>query len=287
MATTTLSLFPSASFKNGSAGQKGALRYVSRSVKEPDFEMVKMSGNAHGIVIAVEETPAQLSSTSTSNHHRIPDRNGGQAAVPSATLTNPPQVRVADRPNRAPTPAPIVTQVRTPVDQRLRSASPPAVRLVASPTRSRAPSPLQSDESPKSQASSPTLVRKGSGASTRTATHSPMMRSMFPRYDPDMTVASRRHQPHAQAKRTPPVAPGLAHSPSLYSQQSKGARRLTLPVLDIPQTSTGSAPVLQQVSQAPSSSAISTPAQLPQLWRIANGQAVVDAADIYCLELSW
>ena len=287
MATTTLSLFPSASLKNGSAGQKGALRYVSRSVKEPDFEMVKMSGNAHGIVIAVEETPAQLSSTSTSNHHRMPDRICGQAAVPSATLSNPPQVRVADRSNRAPTPAPIVTQVRTPVEQRLRSASSPAVRLAESPTRSRAPSPLQGDESPQSRASSPTLVRKGSGASTRTATHSPMMRSMFPRYDPNMTLAQQRYQPHAQAKRTPPVAPGVAHSPSLYSQQSRRARRLTLPVLDIPQTSSRSAPVLQQVSQAPSSSALSTPAQLPQLWSIANGQAVPDAAETYCLELSW
>ena len=276
MASTALSLSPTASLKNGSAGQKGALWYVSRSLKEPDFEMVKMSGNAHGIVIAVEETPAQLSSTSTPTHHRMPEENFGQAATPSTTLWKPPRVRVA-----------VMTQVRTPVEQRLGSASPPAVRLAESPTGNRAPSPLQSDESPQSRASSPTLVRKGTGASTRTATHSPMMRSMFPRCNINMTLAQRRDQPHAQAKGTPPVAPEDAHSPGLDSQQSRPARTLTLPVLDIPQTSSGSAPILQQVSQAPSSSAISTPAQLPQLWSIANGQAAADAAETYCLQLSW
>ncbi len=291
MATATLSLFPSASLKGDRPSRKGALRYVSRSTKEPDFEMVKMSGNARGIIIAVEETPAPGFSKSVPASTEDLQSTNEQAAVPSITFSSPPQARLANGSisprSHAQTPSPVLTQVCVPIEQRSRPVSPAAVRLPDSPTRCRVPSPLQHEDSPKSSASSHTLVRKGSNASTRTATHSPVMRSMFPRYDPGTSLAQQRYYPQAQGGRVSSNHARGASIPSVYSRQGRQGARLALPVLEIPTQPSGSAPILQQNAYAPSSSALSTPEELLQLWIIANGQATSSAKDTYSIELSW
>jgi len=251
--------------------------------------MVKMSGNARGIIIAVEEAPAPSFSKSMPVSNEALQPTNEQAAVPSITLSSPeaPLVNGSMSPrNRAETPSPVLTQVCAPVEQRSKSVSPTAVRLPDSPSRSRAPSPLQHEGSPKSHASSPTLVRKGSNASTRTATHSPVMRSMFPRYELSTSLAQQRYYPHAQERRVSPN-PRAASIRSICSQQGRQGGRLALPVLEIPSQPSGSAPILQQNVYVPSSSALSTPEELLQLWSIANGQAASEAKDTYSIELSW
>lgn len=290
MATATLSLFPSASLKGDRPSQKGTLRYVNRSAKEPDFEMVKMSDNARGIIIAVEETPAPSFSKSVPVSNGDLQSTNEQVAVPSISLSSPPQACLADGliglHSHAQLPSSVLTQVWVPIEQRSRPVSPAAVRLPDSP-RCRAPSPLQHDGSPKSHASSPTLVRKGSNASTRTATHSPVMRSMFPRFDPGTSLAQQRYYPQAQGGRVSPNGVRGASYASIYSRQGRQGGRLALPVLEIPTQASGSAPILQQNVYVPSSSALSTPEELLQLWNIANGQAISGAKDTYSIELSW
>ena len=276
--------------KSGSSGQKSALRYVSRSIKEPDFEMVKMSDGTHGIVIAVQETPAPKFSTSESTETVTVDQSCKHGAKSSTTLSNPPRAvntQGSSKHARARTPSPVVIQDHIYPESDSDPVSSREVPLSESPTRIRAPSPLQHDGSPKARATSPTLVRKGSNVSTKTATYSPVMRSMFPRYDPNTSLARQRYYPHSQGNEDSPEAPRATYSPSLYSQQGRKARRLTLPVLDIPQSSSGPVPVLQQFSQAPTCSSASTPEQLLDIWGIANGQAASNIAEQHSLELSW
>lgn len=291
MATATLSLFPSAFLKDDRPGQKGALRYVGRSAKEPDFEMVKMSDNAQGIVIAIEETPAPSLSNSTPKVHEETQSTVEQAVVPSIHLSDPPQARLKNGPasprNLARIPSPVPTQVRVPIEHRPRSVSPTAVRLPDSPTRNRAPSPLQYESSPKSHATSPTLIRKGSNASTRTATHSPVMRSMFPRYDPHTSLARQQYYPGALDDRVSPIrSEDVCIAPS-SSQKGRQGSRFALPVLEIPSQPSRSTPVLLQTSASLNTVMLSTPQELLDLWTIANGQAAPDAKNTYSVELSW
>lgn len=253
--------------------------------------MVKMSGNARGIIIAVEETPASSFSKSAPVSNGDLQSKKEQAVVPSIFLSSPSQARLADGSTGAHSdaqiPSPVLTQVCVRVEQELRSIPPTAVHLPDSPSRCRAPSPLQHEGSPKSHTSSTTLVRKGSNASTRTATHSPVMRSMFPRFDPGTSLAQQRYYPQAQGGGISPNHARGASIPSIYSRQGRQGARLALPVLEIPAQPSGSAPILQQNVGVPSSSALSTPEELLQLWSIANGQAMSGAKDSYSIELSW
>lgn len=287
MAAAAISLFPSASVKDGPSGQ----RYVSRSIKEPDFEMVKMSDGAHGIVIAVQETSVSSVSASKPIDYETSNTRSKPSTAPSITLSSPPPARTTDRSARANirarTPSPIVVQERIHIERRSRSASPTNVPVPDSPPCERVPLPLHQDGSPKSHTTSPTLFRKGSNASMRTATYSPIMRSMFPRYDPSMSLAQQRYYPPTPDNGASSNAIRNAYSPSLCSQQERRNIRLALPVLDIPQSNSGPAPILQQASQAPSSFTPSTPEELLIAWNIANGQAVSEAADTCSLELSW
>ena len=254
--------------------------------------MVKMSDSAHGIVIAIEETPAPSLSIAAPEDHGVPDATNGKSFVPTITLSSPPQADVVDGltspGTRARTPSPVVlTQVCVPVEQSSSPVLTTAGGLPKSPSCSQSPSPPQPEGSSKSRASSPTLVRKGSNASTRTATYSPVMRSIFPRYDPNMSLARQQYYPQAQNGGASPAPFGDVYSPSPCSQQGRQGSGLALPVLDIPPPPAGSAPVLQQVMHARRSSALSTPEELLQLWSIANGQAVRDVEDTYSVELSW
>ena len=268
MATATLSLFPTASVKKERSGQKGALRYVSRSAREPEFEMVKMSDNAQGFVVAIQETkippspevePIALSGT---------DSCTGDSVIPSINLSTPPKARTAKEPDtavvRARTRSPILTQERVEIRPRSRSISPAAVKL--------SESPLQAEGLTADDPNSPQLLRKGSNASFKTATYSPVMRSMFPRYDNKLPLGQQRY--HA--------------GPSLCAQQGKQGSRPVLPVLDIPPAPPGVAPILQQtISGGLEASMLSSIEELLDVWNIANGQSVEGSVESFNVELSW
>lgn len=266
MATATLSLFPTTSVKKERAGPKSALRYASRS-KEPDFEMVKMSGNAQGLVVAIEETPVPPSPEVEPITLSGTDSSTGNSVIPSITLSTPPEARIAKESNptalRVRTPSPILTQERVQIGPRSRSISPTTVKLPESP--------LQVEGLSKNGPNSPQLLRKGSNASFKTATHSPVMRSMFPRYDGNVPLGQQRYHPDHP----------------LYAQQGKQGSRPALPVLDIPPAPPGVAPILQQtISGGLAVSTLSSTEELMEAWNIANGQSVESTVESFNVELS-
>lgn len=271
MAAAALSLFPSPSLKNNS-NQKSNLRYGQRSAREPDFEMIKMSDTAHGIVIAIQETPDPRPTIARHGEDKPEQHN-----LPSIVLSGPSTRQGKPSPgttNRPRTPSPPATQVHS----NARSSSP----VYRSP-RSQPPSPLRLEGSPRSRASSPTLIRKGSNASTRTATHSPIMRSMFPRYDPSIPLNRQRYYANSQMGTD---ATGQTYSPSVYSEQKRQTSRPSAPALVIP-TSSGAVPILQQSSNGPAVSIFSTSEQLLHLWDIANGQSQDGVEENFTVELAW
>lgn len=276
MAAATLSLFPSPSLKNKS-GQKSNLRYGQRATREPDFEMIKMSDTAHGIVIAIQETPAPSPTIETLEKDKSPGLSSQQQNPPPIVLSAPSNGQDKQSPvtiTRPRTPSPPPTQVQS----HAKSGSP----VYRSP-RSQPPSPLRQEGSPRSHPSSPTLVRKGSNASTRTATHSPVMRSMFPRYDPSIPLNRQRYYPNSKIGTD---ATGQLYSPSVYSEQNRQSSRPSAPALVIP-TSSGAVPILQQSSNGPAVSTFSASEQLLHLWDIANGQSQDGLEEDFKVELGW
>ncbi|KAL9586862.1 MAG: hypothetical protein Q9212_000606 [Teloschistes hypoglaucus] len=262
MAAITPPMSLASSLPYGS-GQKGLLRYITRPpLGEPQFEMMKPIGDVHEVVIAIEEDSAAVARhlPPPPRVHNSPSEN---SIAPSFRL-QPPTPPLAERPE---TPIP----------------------LTPSPTftsPSRAMSSTSIDSSPRSQTSSPTLVRNGSTAST--GTYSPVMRSMFPRYDPAVPLAQQSYYPRVEIK--PAVAavtsrldnPGSC-SPSLYSQQEP-------PLLENESNFCKTGLRLQNLREPVQGSialsSISTPAELVDFWAIANGQRNSEAASRFTLELS-
>ena len=280
MATATLSLFPSASLKNKSTF-RGGHRNDQRSAKEPDFEMIKMSDSAQGVVIAIHERPAPDVTRKASEEPTSLSPSTQQQNLPSIVLSTPPKPQVTSQQSPSTTSRP-----RTPLPKTIgaqftsKSGSP-----CNSPSRSRPPSPLQVEASPRSKASSPTLVRKGSNASTTTATHSPVMRSMFPRYNPSVPLDRQQYYPSTNGRVSPDLQEQMS-SPSLYSEPKRPNCRPSAPTLVIP-ASSGSEPILQQAHDGPVAMSLSTPDELLSLWDIANGQGRDGASDAFRIELGW
>ena len=145
--------------------------------------------------------------------------------------------------------------------------------------------PPENGANTQSNRSSPTLMRNGSAASNHYEddTVTPVMRSMFPRFDTAQPVP----QPHLLSQ--PPPAALVrnstgGYSPSLYSQRSPpmemdpwAANRLSS--LMIPRVSS------VRITEEPSPSASNTE-QLLELWNVANGQGSENPED-YVLNLEW
>ena len=191
----------------------------------------------------------------------------------------------------AETTAPMQTNIITPPKARVvgdpRSTSP----FAKTPLESRAASPSQKSNSYRSHTSSPTLVRSSSNGST--ATHSPIMRSMFPRFDPSLPLAQQKYYPNME--RIPKV-PTWTHdtftrpeySPSLYSESGSpglsAKDRLKQKKSGI---TLGEASVSSLASQQLDRPILSTPEELLDLWSIANGQGGPSTVEKYTLGLHW
>ena len=233
-----------------------------------------MSDNAQGIIVAIEETPAPSSPNENPAIRSDIEPLAAQSVVPSTTLSMPPKVRIAKEldtlASGARTPSPVLTQEPVQVRSRSRSISPTAVKPPQSP-HIQGPSPLQFEGLANDHVNSSQLLRKGSNASFKTATHSPVMRSMFPRYDGNVPLGQQQYRPGA----------------SLYSHHGKQSSKPALPILDIPSAPPGAAPILQQTSSGPEASKISSSEELLDMWSIANGQAVKSTVESFSIELIW
>lgn len=246
-------------------GRKGMLRYTTRPpLREPEFEMLKPTGEVHELVIAIEETR-------TETIDPIPP--------PPRARTSPPQDPTAPSFRlQAPTP-PLANRPSSPISLNVSTPS-------ASSPGSRSVLPRSSESSPHSHTSSPTLVRMGSTAST--GTYSPVMRSIFPRYDPTLSLGQQRYYPSVEIGSTVAATStwanndGGTYSPSLYTQpEAPSVGQETAPPSGLGLQDAGR--FSEKLEDMPG---FSTPLELVDFWALANGQASKKAAKEYRLELS-
>lgn len=249
---------------------KGILRYSTRPPKDTEFEMFKLpktSSESRGVVIAIEETvPAEFVRSTPSKAH-VPKVQAYESPPKpvSSLLSDVAHEGSHHKPSTAPNRLPL---------------SP--LRLAVSPSGERSP--------PQSHTSSPTPIRSNSIGSADA--HSPVMRSMFPRYDPKIPLAKQHYYPNREIHRGPADAKLKVSRPSascagIPSQvETLSPRHPTIntrsPTI-IPYGRRGVAVRTSENSDlAP---AISTPDELLDLWSVANGQGSQEAAETYTLNL--
>lgn len=226
--------------------------------------MLKPIGDVHEVVIAIEED-------NINTFHPIPPAPKPRTSSQNSTT---PSIRL-----QAPTP-PQADRPTTPIS--LIASCPSSTSL----PRSHSVSLASMESSPCSHTSSPTLVRKGSTASTGTC--SPVMRSMFPRYDPTLPLAQQRYYPNVEidfamtAANTRVDNPG-SYSPSMCTQpESLADRRETGSPSGLRLQNAGK--LSERIEDLPG---FSTPVELVDFWALANGQMNLKAAKECRLELSW
>ncbi|KAL8728382.1 MAG: hypothetical protein Q9166_005426 [cf. Caloplaca sp. 2 TL-2023] len=268
---TLVETLPVGTLSQHRPGRRGILRYTTRpTLHEPDFEMIKPVGEVHEVVIAIEED------TTTTTPYPIP--RPPKAYISPSEDPTAPSFRL-----QAPTP-PLAERPATPVSLAVSCPSPTSW----SPSQAASPAPAKT--SSRSHTSSPTLVRNGSTGST--GTYSPVMRSMFPRFDPTIPLAQQHYYPTievnpAVAAVTSRVDDIGSYSPSLYSQQEPWSRGADTGALKTGLTrGLGLRNVLKPPESAKDASSFSTPSELVNVWTLANGQETSGAAPEYRLELS-
>lgn len=244
------------SLRKGPPRPQSILRHSNRP-KDFEFEMFKMpksSSNSRGVVIAIEETvPAEfVRSTSSKAYDSTPKP---VASMRSEVAHETSHYKTSNASNRLPAP----------------------LNLLISPARER---------SPRSNTSSPNLVSSNDIGSA--VAHSPVMHSMFPRYDPTIPLAKQHYYPDHEINREPadpkPKLPWPSASSASFLSPSPPKVNTRSPST----LSNGKSGVpVHDSNSSELSPAISTPEELLDLWSVANGQGSQEAAETYTLRLSW
>ncbi|MCJ1462196.1 hypothetical protein MMC07_000796 [Pseudocyphellaria aurata] len=243
---------------------RGILRYSTRPPKDTEFEMFKMpktSSKSRGVVVAIEETgPADFVRSS-----------------PSKPFV--PKVQTSES-----TPRPISSMSSNVAhEENHHKPSTPALRCLSV-------SPAGKKVTPRAPASSPTPVRSNSIGSA--SAPSPVMRSIFPRYDPNLSLAKQHYYPTRDIHRGPtgttlqkPRPFSSAGFPSRVETPSSNPTQIDTRSPGMKPDGQKGVPVpVSEISElAP---ATSTPEELLDLWSVANGQGSQEAADKYTLKLS-
>lgn len=230
--------------------------------------MAKTSNEARAVVIAIKETsPSSLNISAPPKAH-----------LPRLQTSSP-------TPNQDSVERPITVKASN--DQRPMTPPNP---LPPPPPRSRTATPAK-EPSLHSHASSTTLIR-GDG-DTSTSSQSPVMRSMFPRYDPMISLAKQHYYPDVE--NNPRLVAAQLDVPrsssfgtSVHAQQGTASPNFSRPS-SAPQAVHDPVNSLsrrgsEDLRPVPT---LSTPEELLDLWSIANGQASQEATDTYILGLNW
>lgn len=247
----------------GKSAPGGLLRYTTRPPKPQEFEMFgipKQTDGACEVVITVHETSPSPSPPSAPLRAYLP-------RIKTSGLT----------PSQSP--ATIASVVaRTDRSRSTTSSSylpPPPLRSLTASARS--------------QTSSPSHVRSNSAPSVQ----SPVMRSMFPRYNPQVSLAKQHYYPGRESNpRMANVRPSLGGSSSrtmsIYSREESRNSSCSRPSVVISRgLPTPESESLQSCHRSEPEPAISSPEELLDLWSVANGQGSQEAATTYTLRLSW
>lgn len=268
--------FPTmSSLRRKGPARKGSTRYTTKPPSGlPEFEMLSPSRKNNGFIIQITEGRPSISVSTK---------------APSVQ-----QVTIQTEPRQKPQPPPLTIPPKAHIAEDQRPATPPSPHEHCT-KQERAPSPANMPL-PRSNAPTPTPLEDVGVASPKSET--PVMRSMFPRYNPNRPLARQSYYPHLDS--VPGLASAMAvagsssndpNSNNPYRQQM--ARRSS----DLAKSSFDSQrPGIAEVKESPlrnvenseQQAAFSTPEELTEVWNIANGQAASEeAADTYSLELSW
>lgn len=245
---------------------RSPLRYITRQPKAQEFEMFGMpkpTGDACKVVITVHETPAS-----------------------STVLPTPPRAHLPKLKTSGLTPSqrPAVISNEVTRMDRARSTTPPSHLP---------PPPLPSLAAPAARLpmSSPSHARSNSAPSMDG--QSPVMRSMFPRYNPRVALAKQHYYPSRESNsRIAEIRPGLggslSWSTSRYSTDENRGSKLSRPSARASTAAQSSdTDPLQSSHHSDPVPTLSTPEELLDLWSMANGQGGPEAATTYTLRLSW
>ena len=260
-SASSFSLFPSASVRKEPSKTKRSMPSLRIPNKEPDFEMVGMGDEDRPRPPLPEDGVIEESAEQSRQ-------------VPQIQVTKPPILYIPKHPSRLSTPP------ETSDDRQQLQASSPEPQLPLSPPQSRPGTPAATIETYNPAA--PALGRNGSIRSNVTATHSPVMRSMFPRYDPSVTLNQQQYFPTIGRSRSVEPLSGMQNvnlcsppriAPSrLYQGRAVKAQQVSL--LDVR-------------ADCPHNDSLSTPEELLDLWSISNGQGSQEADATFSLDLSW
>ncbi|KAL9077412.1 MAG: hypothetical protein Q9161_000257 [Pseudevernia consocians] len=222
--------------------------------KPTAFDMLHPSGKTNGFVIQITEAPPSI----------IPET----------------QDTTEQAPRQKPQPPPLAIPPKAYISDDQRPATPPSPL-----TPSRAASPTEVPL-PRSSTNTPILVRSNSDAT-------PVMRSMFPRYDPNIPFTQQHYRP--ELEKVPGLASAMAvagtssYRPPSYSQQANNrpsSAYLPLENERMKATDIKESP-LRSADTAEHETRLSSPEELLDLWDIANGQtASEEVVNRYVLELS-
>ena len=242
----------------------GSTRHAGKQTRLPEFDMLN-SNKANGFVIHITEAPP------------LPP---GPPSVILEAQDAPEQA-----PRQKPQPPPLALPPKAYISDDQRLATPPSPPTPS--PRDCVPALPAQVSLPGSSTNTPILVRSNSGAA-------PVMRSMFPRYDPTMPFTQQHYRPDIE--RAPGLASAMAVArtpscrPPSYSQQA--TNRPSSAYLQSETARTKPADIrespFRSADHTESESTLSSPERLLDLWDVANGQtAPEEVADTYSLELSW
>ena len=243
--------------------RKISARYTTKPPSGmPEFEMLKPSGNSASIVVAVTENRPSTSDS-------IPE-----VEEPESPETKSPPIR--------PQPPPLTIPAKAQIAPERKADSPGPSSITPSAPRSREASAAEVPL-PRSSANTPDLDRKGSQEEEPAET--PVMRSMFPSYNPDVSLGQQHYYPNMDA------APGYSRATARLSSNNPYAQQMNRGQTDFGAPSTAvkepKESPLRRSESLKHATAISTPEELLELWSVSNGQDYEQAADSYTLELSW
>lgn len=173
---------------------------------------------------------------------------------------------------------PLPPKARVAGDQR------PVSPLPKISTQARPSSPLNPSPS-LSRSNSPKLVRSGSSAST--GTHSPVMRSMFPRFDPTLPLAQQNYHPNIERLPGPPPIKSDSlgnYSPSMYSQSSPD---LSQRPRNLKLWTGNNGPSFKPTQASSPVPDCSTTEELLDLWSLASGQKDEASIETFKFGMDW
>ena len=241
----------------------------TRSTKKPaaglpEFDMFPPLSKTNGFIIQITEaTPPPPGHPSVMPETLYGAGHNSRQKPQPPPLTIPPKAYISDDQRPATPPSP--------------PASLPLGNQLTSPTE--IPLPRSSKNSP--------IVRSNSGAT-------PVMRSMFPRYDPNKPFTHQQYRPDTD--RVPGLARAMAvagtssYRPPSYTQEATNRPSSAYLQLEREKLRAGDSKdsPFRSAENVEPKATLSTPEQLLDLWDVANGQTTSEEIlDTYTLELSW